>query len=478
MQPMPVVDHQPPWPDPASPWRRAVAGLLLMLAVVAALAAATIAWRLAAGDPLKLALQSTSALQARTLVHPSGNDSWGAMLAALHRAREAQPGSVYQRTLDLDRCKFQYPPASLLPLMVGPTPAGPVPCAEASPGGREGAVLDAARWPLKPWVDAALWLATLAQVAVALLVLRQVLGPTHRRGLRTAGLALLALGLSCYPLLNGWVLGQVQVLLNLCSALALLAVLRGRPALAGVLLGLCCLVKPQWVLMLLWAGLRREWRLAGAMLAVAVVGHGIGVAVFGWGMHADYAAFLRDLAGRGEAYWANQSVNGLLNRWFELQDPRRFVPDAFPPPNDWVRWGTLLSSALILAITLWRPAAPPATAAGIAAPEPSPEQRALDFGAMLAAMTLASPVAWPHHHAALLPLCALMLAVLARQGASRRAMLWLGGAYVLMAHEWLREDLYFASREFGLLASHLLVGALLTWGLLLRMRRAAAARPV
>ena len=94
MQPMPVADHPPPLSDPAGPWRRAVACLLLTLAVVAALAAATIAWRLAAGDSLKLALQSTSALQARTLIKPAGNDSWGAMLAALHRARQAQPGQT------------------------------------------------------------------------------------------------------------------------------------------------------------------------------------------------------------------------------------------------------------------------------------------------------------------------------------------------------------------------------------------------
>src|SRR5262249_54295985 len=75
-----------------------------------------------------------------------------------------------------------------------------------------------------------------------------------------------------FPMTYGYQLGQLQVWSNALFIFACIAWLKERRILAGVLLGLVCLMKPQLAVFALWGLLRREWRFLGALVATGVVG--------------------------------------------------------------------------------------------------------------------------------------------------------------------------------------------------------------
>jgi hypothetical protein len=291
--------------------------------------------------------------------------------------------------------------------------------------------------------------------------------------------------------------------------LAFLAMLQGRAALAGVLIGLCCVYKPQYALLLAWAVLRREWRFGAGLLAVVAATTALAVGMYGWAVHLEYLQFLRGLAKVGEVFWANQSVNGLLNRWYETANPVEwadwgfassapmvidrtqpyFAWDAagFPSYHPVVHAGTVLSSALILGLGFllrWgqggaRLALWPAQALH---PASDHAGRALDLAAVLMASTLASPIAWQHHYGPFFAAFALVLALRVRalervRRPARDPVLWLLGlAFALMAYGFLRVDLVFANPVRGLLGSHLWVGAMVLFALSLRQTDVIAPR--
>lgn len=206
---------------------------------------------------------------------------------------------------------------------------------------------------------------------------------------------LLLVALCFYPLLKAWSLGQIQTFITVLVSGALLAWARGRTALAGVLLGLCCAIKPQWGVLLLWGALRGQWRFvlaAGISLAALVVP---AVLLYGLASFFDYLSVLSYIGKHGESFYANQSLNGLLHRWLGNGNNLKWVKDAFPPYHAVVHVLTVLTSATLLGAMLWwrrrRPAGP------------------LDLGLAVLCLTMASPVAWEHHYGILLPLSALML---------------------------------------------------------------------
>lgn len=456
--------------------RRIVRALLVALSLTAMLGLSIVIWRLAAGDSLEHALKSTSVLTARKLLMPAGNDSWAPMVVAASHFREGREGSVYERAVADWQCKFQYPPASLFLMDLLDAPEGPsTPCNPAKAANES---LDADHWPIKPALDLALLVGVLLTIVLSAKLLLEAMqgrwamrtgaaqAPTALQSERgdtlRLGLCALACGLSFYPLVQGYALGQVQVFLNLCMAAALLCLLRSSSATAGVLLGLCCLMKPQYALLVLWGVARRDWRFAAAFAFVAAAGHLGAIAHYGWAAHLHYVEFLQKIARVGEVFWANQTFNGWLNRLIGPDDPTLWSYDSFATYHPWVRWGTLLSSAALIAAGLWRRAAD----------RDDPLRHALDLGVMLAAVTIASPIGWEHHYGGFLPLFALALGAMVRLGrTSASALAGLALAYLLVANELIRPDLWFANPWSGMLASHLWFGALLLFGQLLWLRR-------
>lgn len=474
-------------PDGALQQRRLLKALIVVLVAGWLIAAATMAVSLARGEGWKEALRSTSLLQLHRLRLPGGMDSWGPMWSGLARLREgrapagsaaaAGAASAYTLALQLDRCKFQYPPSSWLLLEVLPEPAGlPLSCVD---GGAPGADIHSATWSAKPWLAGASALACLGLVGLSMAMLWRTTGrPASATSAETAKapqaplwVAAALVGLGFYPLIKGHTLGQLQVFLNLALGAALLLWPRHAGA-SGLLVGLCSLFKPQYALFLAWGLLRGRWRFAAALAAVAAAGHGLALARYGLEVHVQYAQLLQGLAQVGESFWANQSVNGLLNRWLKTGDATVWAPATFPAGHPLVRWGTFFSSAGLLLAALWPPRA--RDAGGAVGGEAAVR---LDFAAMLAALTLASPIAWEHHYGSLLPIFALLLGVLVtRPQWPARSGLVLGLAFVAMAHAVLRPEWIFTGPIAGLAGSHLWLGAMMLFALLL-IWRARLARP-
>src|SRR6202022_3885062 len=100
----------------------------------------------------------------------------------------------------------------------------------------------------------------------------------------------------------------------------------------------------------------------------------------------EYSSVLRFIAEHGESYFANQSVNGLLNRLLLNGNNRSWTNDAFPPYQAIVYFGTPITSALIVISSLALPRNAPGKGGG------------LDFALIAIACTIASPVAWEHHY--------------------------------------------------------------------------------
>ena len=98
---------------------------------------------------------------------------------------------------------------------------------------------------------------------------------------------------------------------------------------------------------------------------------------------------------------------------------------------------------------------------------------------MIVSATIASPIAWTHHYAVLLPLFALVLPGLLaiEHGAhARRALLvLLAASFLLIANTW-RAVNQLAETPFNFLQSYVLFGGLVFLGILYRLRALQAAR--
>jgi hypothetical protein len=350
--------------------------------------------------------------------------------------------------------KFQYPPSALLAF------AG---MKALAPGRLR--VDDSYSGP-RPSINGALSKASVALLALSTALLlelrlrqgRAFAGCEDGRALRAA--VVVGLTLTFYPAVKAFTLGNIQAWINALLALALLAWAAGWRASAGVTTGLVCLIKPQYALLLAWAAVRREWRFVVAGTLTACVGLASSIALFGWADHVNYLRAVSYMTEHGEAYFANQSMNGLLNRLAgigapELYDNLAFRDDRFAPFTPGVYAGTLLSSAaLLLPALFWRGGA---------------RDRMLDLCTMVVSGTLASPIAWEHHYGVLLPVFAVLLASGPPRG--RRAA-WLVLSYVLVSNFFPVANMLAAS-PLNVAQSSLFAGALILLALLYVQRRDA-----
>jgi hypothetical protein len=338
----------------------------------------------------------------------SYGDSWDAMLAALNWFAQHPGGRIYEQLFFADHIKFQYPPSSLL-LFEGLSRMGVH---------LDNYTLNDVNW----WFIAfncvvnGLFAAKLAACSEAYAPFRVYFG---------AGVALATL--FYYPVGRAFELGQIQVWISLLFSLAALAWLSGRNAMAGVLIGLICLIKPQLALFLVWGAVRREWAFVIAWGLVVLAGNLLALAVFGWQNHLDYLRVLHELSRTGESYVANQSFNGLLNRIFATGDVTVFQAHGFPPYHPVVYLGTIATSIVMIAATLVKPQRRDGTS------------RLTDLLCAGLVFTAASPIAWEHHFG-LLPVVyvAALFALLGRKAPDARpwGLAILGASFLLTGH-WL-----------------------------------------
>jgi alpha-1,2-mannosyltransferase len=357
-------------------------------------------------------------------------DSWDPMRAALEWSQQHPGGRLYEQLFFFDRIKFQYPPSSLLPLyllsLVSSTPTNEV--------------LNQANC----WFVAANALTT---GAFAFGLARRL--PSYATQRWQFAIVSAVGALLFYPLLKAFQLGQVQVWINALFALSALAWLANRKQLAGVLIGLICLLKPQFAMFMIWGLLRREWRFLAGWSAILTLGLVASLAVFGVQNYLDYFSVLRALSRTGEVYLPNQSFNGLLNRLLVADDPTVWQAHGFPPFNPVVYAGTLLTSVILIGAALLLPL----RRAGAS--------RLLDFLGAALTFTIASPIAWEHHYG-VLPVIylATMFALLKADVSWRRSLglltlvasflitgHWLGGSWMLLGALALLALIYWVNRS-------------------------------
>lgn len=381
-------------------------------------------------------------------------DSWGPMTFAEELARGSTT-PLYAELFWRQRIKFIYPATSLPVITVART------------------VVSDDFATMEHALRRVSWLMVLmTALATAWILLRATpagSGDGSGSGARARGWAhtTAQVGLVCaltglfYPVVKAYTLGQLQTWINALFAVALACWLGGRRATAGALLGVICLWKPQYGLLLGWGALRRQWRFVSSLAAVVLAGLVLSLTLYGVEDHRGYVGVLSYLGRHGEAYIPNQSLNGLLQRLWRNGDALRWWPDRYPPYRAALFALTSVVALLGLGAALWLPRRS-ARAGGVE-----------DLGLFVVTLTMVSPIAWEHHYGVLLPLYAWLLA---RAGSERwlgRAT-WpvLGGSFAAAAsHLWLARRVVW---PLGPLLQSLLLGAALVVALLLALALARA----
>jgi len=374
-----------------------------------------------------------------------GGDSWAPMGAAIRQLREHPDTPVYSEVFFKDNIKFQYPPTALLFLDFAQRIAG---CSWEN---------------LFRAVNLICWLCLPAIGIVFFSLFTGAVPPSIKEDIRLPVSSLVLLTLmslaavgSFYPIMRAYCLGQIQTPMTLFAGLALVAWQRRHFGLAGILIGLCCGIKPQWLAIIPWAILRQQWRMLITLTVTVGVLFSLSIAAYGISHYADYLSVLSFLSKHGESYFQNQSVNGLVNRLFFDGDKLYWGGSVFPPFNPVVYAFTVGSSLLILGIAMfWRTVKNPST---------------FDFALILLSLTIASPIAWDHHYGILLPIFALVLPAAISQrpfGAWTTAYLWL--AFLLTSQVLYGITGYLADTHWNVLQSYLFFGAMMVVLLLYRI---------
>jgi alpha-1,2-mannosyltransferase len=380
-----------------------------------------------------------------TLRH-AGHDSWWPMSQAIQQLRDHPNTPLYSELFFKNKIKFQYPPSALLFLDIPQRITG-------------------LSWEsMRKAGNLVCWLCVPAiGLAFFSLLKSAVLSSSIEEGTRltTSSLALLillslAIVGTFYPLLRSYTLGQIQTPVTLIAGLALIAWQRRQFRLAGFLIGLSCGIKPQWLVIIPWAILRRQWKMV--LVSTVTAGILLLLSIAAYGLHnvVDYLSVLSFLSKHGESYSPNQSVNGLMNRLLFNGNNLNWAGDSFPSFHPMVYALTLSSSILILGVAMfWRMFKNPSS---------------LDLALIMLSLTIASPIAWEHHYGILLPIFALALPIAIFQrsfGAWTTVYLWL--AFILTSQTFRGITDHLANTRWNVLQSTLFFGAMMVLLLLYRI---------
>jgi alpha-1,2-mannosyltransferase len=233
------------------------------------------------------------------------DDSWFVMNQALKclEKESCARGQLYSQLFFTEKVKFQYPPTSLF-----------VPYALSQVFSNYFKALGLISWA-----------GIVTTILFVILIFRRAQSmcgqdaPRSQENIRNdnivTAVCLCVLSLLFYPIVKSYNLGQIQTWLNALFAMLFYCWLRNWQVPSGILLGVMCLIKPQYVLIALWGILRKKWTFVSCVLGIALLGLLLSCALFGIENHFDYLPVLSFLSHHGEAYYPNQSINGLLNRF-------------------------------------------------------------------------------------------------------------------------------------------------------------------
>lgn len=383
-----------------------------------------------------------------------GNDSWYPMLAAREWLRAHHGGDVYQALFFNQRIKYQYPNTSLFLIQWLP--------ADRAVATR---MLNLVNFGLAA-----------ANVVGMMLLMSALVDRMTTAGWKISArkpilVAIGGVATICYfPFVKALSIGQMQVLLDLLFTAACYFIVRAKPGWSGAMVGLSMLVKPQMGLLLVWAVIGRQMRFAVGLLAVAVTGFVLSLVAYGFEWPFGYLRVLGFLGTYGESYFGNQSVNGIVNRLLDNGvNVFWFGQARFAPYNAVVYAATLISTIVFVllgvASGLWR------------------GKGAVVLPSFLVAsicFTLASPIAWHHHYAILLPAFAYcLIAQIDREAATGHVSGFVRGLlaimFVVSANAFSMVNLL-AETPLNFLQSYLFFAALGTLALVATLARSDSDR--
>jgi len=383
---------------------------------------------------------------------PFNQDSWNPMIAALKFIQQDLGDAVYD-ALFLKGVKFQYPLTSLLLFDLPERLTG------------------------SSYHQITLLLTFLSRGAVfgTGLISARILSVICERNhfidkristlysnLLIYGLVML-LTLTCYPLLQSFLLGQVQTLLTFLVALAILCWQFNKKVLVGVIIGFICLIKPQLGLLLIWAMIRRQWSMVIAAGIVISVFLALALLLYGFNFNMEYLHVLSFLSHHGESYYANQSVNGLMNRYM-FNGSNLVWDEKFPEYSPVVYAVTLTSSIIFILFGLfWN--------------YKEREPHIVDFCLVILCMTMASPIAWEHHYGIILPVFVVLSPFACKYFSDKRWLLVLLGFGYLLSSQYMEIVKGLADTPYNFVQSYLFFGACILLFFLFSISRKLQLKP-
>jgi hypothetical protein len=386
-----------------------------------------------------------------------GNDSWLPMQRALEALHGPNANTLYEKLFFGEHVRFQYPLTSLIPF------------------GALARIGISSDFSLNSLNLAVFLLNVVAVAAFAWLLFPNGLSEsqltTEVNTRARAGVAFVAgiAALLFYPVIRAGILGQIQLWIDLLFGCALICWTLGWRLIAGFIIGVASTIKPQLGLLLLFGLLWNEWKfVSGVVLGFVPLA---ALSAFLYGMHNNIMYFdvLSFLARHGESYYANNSINGILNWYFSSNDSLNWYGDEFTPYIPVVHIGTLISSIAVVLIII----VPPLFRRGRA---PSPA----DLGAAAICTVVGSPVAWEHHYGIVLPLYLVGLKSLLGIEPQRRKQLFLGIIFLswILVSNFIPFALLLAHTPFAIAQAYCFFGAILLLGVLLIRPKCASRRDI
>ena len=355
------------------------------------------------------------------------DDSWDPMDRALKylMSGDSRERFVYQHIFFDQGTRFQYPLTSLL-----------LPYA----------LLKTTNTYIPILMDIT-WAMLVLNIFFVVLIFRHVNPPMNRLDAFVGSGAIVLLSFLFYPLVKAYNLGQIQVWSNALFAGLFYCWMRGWQAPSGVLLALICLIKPQFVLVALWAVVRRRWRFVIFFAGVVLIGVMLSIASFGLDNNVNYLSVLKYISQHGETFYPNQSMMGLLNRWFLNGNILEFY-GSLPAFHPVVYYGSFIFAAV------W-------TLTAIVLPKMiHREGGILDLSVIAVTATMISPIAWEHHYGILLPIYVFLFVYLMRAG--KPFYWWILGISYFLASNYIT-----LTKKFALVPGWNIVLSYLFWGALM-----------
>jgi alpha-1,2-mannosyltransferase len=301
------------------------------------------------------------------------------------------------------------------------------------------------------------WLAVWFVGGISALLASRLLS---RKGAKLSVASIISIFVACiffYPLLKGYTLGNAQTFLTLGFTLLIYLWSNGREKSSGVVVAALAMVKPQYVLILLWMAVRRRRGAFWSGTIFAAVMFSISIMVFGWRNNLGYLPVLAGLSHKAQSHYANQSMFGTLNRMVFNGENLDYHPYVYTSYVPWIYYATVASSLFLACLALFYPWGKfRGTTADIA-----------NMGIVSVA---ASPMAWEHHYGIVFP---IFVWLWFSYGCWEQRRPWLLGISFFLCGSWLSVTTFLASKPgLNLLQSYIYFGALLLMFLLYRLPRA------